>query len=76
MTDYCAHELIAVKQSSTALNEEKPTVHYMDAQGIHDGAPPTPSSLHADARGELYLTTEQSSGSQTMGSIYHLEAGM
>jgi len=76
MTDYCAHELVAVKQNGTALAEEKPTTHYADAQGIHDGVPPTPSSLHADARGELYLTTEQVSGSQTQGGIFHLEAGM
>lgn len=33
------------------------------------GAPYGPSSLHADARGELYLTS-------TNGNIYHLEAGL
>ncbi len=30
--------------------------------------PAGPSSLHADARGELYMTN-------TLGQIFHLEAG-
>jgi hypothetical protein len=32
------------------------------------GWPASPSSIHADSRGELYETT-------TNGSVYHLEAG-
>jgi hypothetical protein len=32
------------------------------------GWPPSPSSLHADARGELYITT-------TSGNVWHIEAG-
>jgi len=36
--------------------------------------PLAPASLHADARGELYLTVSAEQGSPTT-SIYHLEAG-
>ncbi|HEY5947048.1 MAG TPA: PQQ-dependent sugar dehydrogenase [Kofleriaceae bacterium] len=76
LTDYCAHELVAATRAGTSVMTESPTVHYIDAMGIHDGMPATPTSLHADARGELYLTTEQIAGSQTTGAVYKLEAGM
>lgn len=36
-----------------------------------DGLPAAPSSIHADARGELYLTTSPQGGP---GSVFHLEA--
>ena len=76
LTDYCAHELVAVTRTGDSLTTEAPTVTYVDATGSHDGMPATPTSLHADARGELYLTTEEVPGSQVSGGVYKLEAGM
>ena len=40
---------------------------------IHAGTPATPSGIHADAQGELYLTTVTCCGSQLTGGVYHLE---
>jgi hypothetical protein len=57
-TDNTAH-LLARAQADGAGNVTVVT------QGA---APGGPSSFHADARGELYMTT-------TNGSVYHLEAG-
>ena len=59
----------AVTRTGSSLTAESPTVRYIDAGGtMHDGMPASPSSLHADARGELYLTT-------TNGGVFRLEAG-
>jgi glucose/arabinose dehydrogenase len=33
------------------------------------------SSLHADSRGEIYVTTAPADGNGTDGAVYHLEAG-
>jgi glucose/arabinose dehydrogenase len=76
VTDYCAHELVAVTRTGMTLTSESPTVRYIDASGMHDGMPATPTSLHADARGELYLTTEQVQGAQASGGVFKLEAGL
>jgi hypothetical protein len=76
LTDYCSHELVAVTRMGTSLIAESPTVRYVDATGMHDGMPVTPTSLHADARGELYLTTESVSGAQASGGVFKLEAGL
>ena len=69
-TDYCSHELRAATRMGAGLTVETiATVDFIDAQGqTRTGMPVTPTSLHADARGELYLTTEQP------GAIYKLEA--
>ena len=77
LTDYCDPELVAVTRSGANIVPESPTARWIDMAGMmHDGLPPTPTSLHADARGELYLTTEQVSGATSFGGIYRLEAGM
>jgi glucose/arabinose dehydrogenase len=74
-TDYCAHELVAVTKTGDSLTTESPTVRWIDNSGaMHDGMPQTPTSLHADSRGELWLTTESVAGSQSSGGIYRLEA--
>ena len=54
-----------------------PTVNYVDMAGtMHTGMPGAPTSMHADSRGELYLTTESVGGSASQGGIFRLEAGM
>jgi glucose/arabinose dehydrogenase len=57
-SDYCSHELYAGKKTGTALTFEMPAVSYIDGNGTHAGFPDAPTSLHADARGELYLTAD------------------
>jgi glucose/arabinose dehydrogenase len=42
----------------------------LTTEDVSGNFPASPASIHADSRGELYLTT-----SQTPGRIYHLEAG-
>jgi hypothetical protein len=64
-TDYCAHELWSARLGAGNIVTERVQV---------DGFPATPSSLHADARGELYLTTVSCCGTNTLGGVYHLEA--
>ncbi len=77
LTDYCKAELVAVTKSGVnALTPESPTVNWIDMAGtMHAGMPPAPTSLHADSRGELFLTTEQVMGQTSSGGIYRLEAG-
>ena len=60
-TDYAAHALYRTKPNGSGIDTP---VDVSPAGGF----PTTPSSLHADARGELYLTS-------TDGYVYHLEAG-
>ena len=62
-TDYCAHALGAAKLTGGTLAVEFPNIP----------VPAAPASLHADSRGELYMTTTQHNGSQALGGIYHLE---
>jgi len=58
-SDYCSHELFTAKKVGTMLMFEQPTnVSYIDGNGTHTGFPDAPTSLHADARGELYLTAD------------------
>ena len=57
--DYGAHQLM----SATLNGDGSVTV-----TGLTGTWPQSPSSLHADARGELYLTT-------TAGRVYQIEAG-
>jgi glucose/arabinose dehydrogenase len=62
-TDNTAHGL-----SQATFNPLGPSVSEVDLVPPAGGWPSGPSSIHADARGELYETT-------TNGSVYHLEAG-
>jgi hypothetical protein len=67
-SDYCSHELHAArKMTGSTLAFSMPTVSYIDGAGTHAGMPAAPTSLHADARGELWLTAD--------GGIFRLEAG-
>lgn len=61
-TDYCKHRLYTAKKAGTAITFE-PSID----------APANPSSLHADARGELFLTTTQVPGNTSRGGVYQLE---
>jgi glucose/arabinose dehydrogenase len=64
-TDYCAHQLATAKVNAGNVTVAFPQVDM----------PTVPASLHADARGELYLTTTECCGTQLLGGVYHLEAG-
>jgi glucose/arabinose dehydrogenase len=58
-SDYCAHELYTATKTGTSWTfEQKLDVSYIDGNGTHPGFPDAPMSLHADARGELYLTAD------------------
>ncbi len=59
MTDNTAHPLVSAKLEANG------TVTTTDLPGTW---PTGPAGIHADARGELYMTT-------TNGRIYHIEAG-
>ncbi|HEY5944332.1 MAG TPA: PQQ-dependent sugar dehydrogenase [Kofleriaceae bacterium] len=61
-TDYGAHPLVRAKLEANG------TVAATELTAPTGGWPQSPSSLHADARGELFLTT-------TAGRIYQIEAG-
>ena len=75
-TDYCKHELwTGVRSGGSTTFQPVANVHYIDESGTHDGAPPTPSSLHDDARGELYMTTTDLPSTQINGGVWQLEAG-
>jgi hypothetical protein len=74
-TDYCSHELWSATKSGDSLVTTKLASKYIDGSGTsHDGAPPTPSSLHADARGEMYMTTTEASAS-SRGGVWRMEVG-
>jgi glucose/arabinose dehydrogenase len=57
-SDYCAHELHSAKKTGTSWTFERPTVSYIDGNGMHSGLPDAPTSFHADARGEIYMTAD------------------
>jgi glucose/arabinose dehydrogenase len=61
MSDNTAHPLVQAKL------EDNGTVTTMDLPAPTAGWPTGPAGIHADARGELYITT-------TGGGIYHIEA--
>lgn len=61
-TDYCKHQLYTATKTGSTVTVS-PSID----------APPTPSSLHADARGELFLTTTTANGSDLRGGVYQLE---
>jgi glucose/arabinose dehydrogenase len=72
-TDYCTHELVSAKKEGTTVGgfTTLTNVSWIDKDGAtHAGMPSGPSSLHQDARGELFLTL-----TGTRGGVYHLEAG-
>jgi len=57
-TDYCAHGLVVAKKAGTSWTFEQPQVSYIDGNGEHIGFPDAPTSMYADARGEIYLTAD------------------
>ena len=65
-TDYCAHELV---RATPGLGSN------VAAESLGRNFPDSPASLHADSRGELYLTTVSCCGTSLLGGVYHLEAG-
>jgi hypothetical protein len=78
-TDYCAHPLVEarVQPDGSVAAAEVATwaVRTIDLDGtVAAGTPPSPSSIHADAAGELYLTTVTCCGTAQNGAVYHLEA--
>ena len=73
-TDYCRAQLMTAKRSGTNLDVTQLATSYLNANGMHAGPPPTPSSLHADSRGELFLTTTTTPSSGGRGGVWHLEA--
>ena len=75
-TDYCHHTLeVAKLQGGVPRVLTPPKVSFVDiAAPPHIGFPVTPASIHADGRGELYLTTTTCCGSSFIGGVYHLEA--
>lgn len=73
-TDYCRAQLMTAKRNGDKLDVAQLTTHYLDSSGTHDGPPGGPSSLHADSRGELFLTTTTTPGSNR-GGVWHVEAG-
>jgi glucose/arabinose dehydrogenase len=74
-TDYCKHELWSATKSGDQLVTTKLASKYIDGSGTsHDGSPPTPSSLHADSRGEMYMTTTEASAS-SRGGVWRMEVG-
>ena len=74
-TDYCAHSTVVASGTVGALTFETVSTTYIDGSGMHAGTPATPSSLHGDARGELYMTTTECCGSSLRGGVWHVEAG-
>ena len=74
-TDYCAHSTIVASGPLNALTFANASATYIDGDGTHNGTPSTPASLHADARGELYLTTTECCGTSLRGGVWHVEAG-
>jgi len=74
-TDYCAHPTVVATGPVTALSFTNANASYIDGSGMHDGTPSAPSSLHGDARGELYLTTTECCGTSLRGGVWHVEAG-
>jgi glucose/arabinose dehydrogenase len=74
-TDYCVHALEMATVGATGdVSVTLPTTSYLDIGGEPvESFPVTPSSLHADGRGELYLTTVSCCGSSFVGAVYHLE---
>ncbi|HEX5060079.1 MAG TPA: PQQ-dependent sugar dehydrogenase [Kofleriaceae bacterium] len=74
-TDYCAHVLGAAKLGAGNVVVEFPETTFVEPPAQpRAGFPSTPASLHADSRGELYLTTTECCGTQQLGGLYHLEA--
>lgn len=62
MSDNTAHPLTRAKLEADG------TVSVVDLPAPANGWPTGPAGIHADARGELYMTT-------TNGRVYHIEAG-
>ncbi|HEY5947047.1 MAG TPA: PQQ-dependent sugar dehydrogenase [Kofleriaceae bacterium] len=73
-TDYCAHVLGTGKLGAGNIVVDFPSVSYVEPPNEpRAGFPATPASMHADSRGELYLTTTTCCGTTQLGGVYHLE---
>ena len=75
-TDYCAHPLeeAHANPDGTATVIEASNVQTIGIDGtVQAGTPVTPSAIHADAQGELYMTTVSCCGTSLTGGVYHLE---
>jgi len=76
-TDYCRRQL----EEGTLQSDGRLVVREVPTNGLDmagnpvPGFPTTPASLHADARGELYLTTQTCCGTSLAGGVFHIEAG-
>ena len=62
-TDYAAGGLYRARFANNQVSVDQ----------VPGSFPGAPSSLHADARGELYETTAPANGNGTNGAVYHLE---
>jgi len=75
-TDYCRHTLerAEARNSIPRLLGPAPDVTTIDlGASPRPGFPTTPASIHADGRGELYVTTTACCKSPFIGGVYHLE---
>ncbi len=75
-TDYCAHTIETARRTGAGVQLRSPKTKILDlgSSEPYEGSPVTPASLHADSRGELYLTTVSCCGSSFIGAVYHVEA--
>lgn len=74
-TDYCAHTMNEAKvqaDGSVQFAEVPATMIQLDGQ-VFDQTPGTPSSLHDDGTGELFLTTVTCCGTSATGAVWKLE---
>jgi len=74
-TDYCAHELELARRAGNTVTTRTPRTRYLELDGtLRDGFPVTPSSIHPDGVGELFVTTVSCCGSSFIGAVYRVEA--
>lgn len=72
-TDYCKAPLVQAKRNvGGGFDVATLRASYVDDEGMAEGVPASPSGLHADAHGELYLTTTTYRGAQAQGAVYRL----
>jgi len=75
-SDWCKAELHeATKTGAATFTATVPSdVSYVDDAGEHAGSPPSPSSIHKAANGELYMTTTTLASNPSAGGVFRLEA--
>jgi len=74
-TDYCKAELEVAKKTGDFAFDVRPAseVSYVEGDTTHAGSPPSPSSLHSAANGDVYMTTVACCGDVNTGGVYRLE---